>query len=102
MRVRGGGVQEEGRREEGMGGGREVGRRDRDEGEVGKLGGEGEGWRRREVGRTREVHTTQRRSGEGAVERRGDAVNRWEGAVHLHLCVCGPKGLCVGQVTVHV
>ena len=39
------------------------------------------------------------RGGEGrvergkGVERRGGAVNRWEGAARL--CVCGPKGLCV-------
>ena len=70
---------------------------------MGRKGGEGEGWRRREVGRrTRKVHTTQRcrgeeekgewRGGKG-VERRGGAVNRWEGAARLR--VCGPKGLCV-------
>ena len=33
------------------------------------------------------VHTTQRRSGEGEVQWRGGAVNRWEGAVCLRLCV---------------
>ena len=41
------------------------------------------------------VERRRRGSGEGGrgVERRGGAVNRWEGAARL--CVCGPKGLCV-------